>query len=52
MLIISRIIFRASGGLTYGINGSFGSPEKKFGINFREVNPKFCLIFRYNCDNS
>ena len=27
---------------TYGINGSFGSPEKKFNINFTKANTKFC----------
>ena len=30
-------------GPTYGINGNFGSPEKKFSINFRKANTKFCL---------
>ena len=39
-------------GLTYGINGSFGSPEKKFNINFTKANTKFCLTFHYNADNS
>ena len=28
---------------TYGINESFGSPEKKFSINFSKGNTKFCL---------
>ena len=28
---------------TYGINGSFGSPEKKFSINFSKASAKFCL---------
>ena len=28
---------------TYGINGSFGSPDKKFSINFTKANTKFCL---------
>ena len=28
---------------TYGINGSFGSPEKKFSINFTKANTKFYL---------
>ena len=29
-------------GPTYGINGSFESPEKKFNINFTKLNTKFC----------
>ena len=28
---------------TFWINGSFGSPEKRFSINFTKVNTKFCL---------
>ena len=36
---------------TYGINGSFGSPEKKFSINLTEANTKFCLSLHYNADN-
>ena len=36
---------------TFGINGSFGSPEKKFNINFTAVNTKLCLSFHYNADN-
>ena len=39
-------------GPTFGINGSFGSPEKKFGINFTKANTKFCLSVHYNGDNS
>ena len=39
-------------GPTYGINGSFGSPEKKFSINFTKTNTKFCLCLHYNADNS
>ena len=38
--------------LTYGINGSFNSPKKKFSINFTKANTKFCLSLRYNADNS
>ena len=30
-------------GPTYGINGSFESPKKKFSINFTKANKKFCL---------
>ena len=29
--------------LTYGVNGSFGSPEKKCSINFTKGDTKFCL---------
>ena len=36
---------------TYGINGGFGSPEKKFGINFTKANTTFCLSLHYNADN-
>ena len=39
-------------GPTYGINGSFGSPEKKFSFNFSKSNRKFCLSLHYNADNS
>ena len=37
---------------TIGINGSLGSPEKKFSINFTKVNIKFCFSLHYNADNS
>ena len=37
---------------TYGINGSFGSPEKKNTINFTKANAKFCLRLHYNADCS
>ena len=33
----------AEGG-TFGINGSFGEPEKKFNINFSIAKAEFCLI--------
>ena len=39
-------------GPTFEINGSFGSPEKKFSINFTKANTKFCLNLNYNTDNS
>ena len=39
-------------GTTFGINGSFGSPEKKFSINFSKANTKYCLSLHYNADNS
>ena len=37
---------------TFVIKGSFGSPEKKIGINFTKTNTKFCLNLRYNTDNN
>ena len=39
-------------GLNYGINGSFGSSERKYSINFSKTTTKFCLILHYNHDNS
>ena len=39
-------------GTTYGINGSFGSPEKKFSINFTKANTKCCLSLHCNAHNS
>ena len=42
MLIIARIGFLVLGeGLTYGINGSFGLPEKKFSFNIFKTNKNF-----------
>ena len=38
-------------GAVYGITGSFGSPEKKFSINFTKANIKFCLNSNYTADN-
>ena len=53
ILTITRIIFLILGeGPSYGINGSFGSPEKKFSINFTKANTRFCLSLHYNGDNS
>ena len=37
---------------TYGINRCFGSPEKKFDINFTKANTIFCLSLQNNADNS
>ena len=37
-------------GPAYGINGSFGSPEKNLSINFTKANIKFCLNSNYNAD--
>ena len=39
-------------GPTFGTNGNFGSPEKKFSINFSKANTKFYLSLHYNDDNS
>ena len=39
-------------GQTYGINGGFGSPKKKFSINFSKSKTRFCLSLHYNADNS
>ena len=39
-------------GDTFGINGSFGAPEKRFSINFSKAKTKFCLRLLYNGDNS
>ena len=39
-------------GQTFGINGSFGSPQKQFSINFNKANTIFCSSLRYNTDNS
>ena len=36
----------------FGINGSFGAPEKKVSINFSKANKKFCWSLYYNADNS
>ena len=38
-------------GDTFGINGSFGAPEKKKNNNFSKANAKFCLSLHYNVDN-
>ena len=37
---------------TYGINGRFESPEKRFSINFSQTNTKFSLSLHYNSDKS
>ena len=39
-------------GSTYGINGNFGSPEKKLSINFSKARTKPYLSLHYNHDNS
>ena len=36
----------------FGINRSFGAPEKNFDIKFTEAKTKFCLSLYYNSDNS
>ena len=53
MLTITKITLLSEGeGPTYGINGSFASPEKNFSINFIKGNTKFCLSLHYYADNS
>ena len=37
---------------TFAINGSFGSPEKMFSINFSKANKTFCLSLYYAADSS
>ena len=39
-------------GPSYGIDGSFGSTEKKFNINFSNANTKYSLSLHYNINNS
>ena len=36
----------------FGINGSFGLPDKKISINFTKTNTKLCLCSHYNVDNN
>ena len=40
--ITLRLELKLGQGPTYSINGSFGSPEKKIGINFTKANVKVC----------
>ena len=37
---------------SFGLNGSFAWPHKKFYINFIKTNRKFCLCSHYKADNS
>ena len=37
---------------SFGINGSFGSPDEKISIDFTKANTKFCLSLHCNADNS
>ena len=39
-------------GPTSGINGRFGSAEKKFSVEFNKAKKKFCLSLNYSHDNS
>ena len=39
-------------GDTFGINGSFGTPEKSFNINFSKEKAKLWLSLHYKSDNS
>ena len=36
----------------FGINESFGSPEKMFSFNFSKANTNLCLSLHYNADKS
>ena len=37
---------------TFGFNGNFGAPEKKFSINFSKAKTKFGLNLHYNGENN
>ena len=37
---------------TFGINESFGAPEKKFSVNFSRPKTQFCLGLHYKGDSS
>ena len=39
-------------GLTFGVDGSFGSPEKKFSIYVNKEGTRFSLSLHYNGDYS
>ena len=39
-------------GPTDDINASVGAAEKKFSVDFRKANTKFCLSLHYNGDSS
>ena len=39
-------------GLTYGIDGSFGLPEKMFSINFSKARSNFASVYIYHGDNN
>ena len=39
-------------GDTFGINGSFGAPDKKVSINFSKAKTKFCLSLHSDVDNN
>ena len=40
------------GGTTFGINGSFDAPEKKFSINFSKAKVEFCVSLNYYSGNT
>ena len=51
ILIIAKIFFLILGeGPTFGLNGSFDTPEKKLSIKFTKANAKICLSLHYNAD--
>ena len=37
---------------TYRINGTFGSPEKMFSINFSKANRSVCVTLHYSADHT
>ena len=43
-----NIFLRLGKGSTCGIDGGFGSPEKKFSICSSKANTKYCLNLHYN----
>ena len=51
VLKIARTVLSASEALTYGLNGSFRSPEKKFRINFSKPITTFWWSLHNNGDN-
>ena len=44
--------FNLGEGYTFGINGSFDTPEKKFTINFGKAKTKFFLSLHHSGDNT
>ena len=52
LITVLHLIWTIGKGDTFGINGSFGAPEKKISIDFTKAKTKFCLGLHYNADNS
>ena len=51
ILIIQKVTFLGEGP-TEGINGSVGTAEIKFSINFSKANTRFRISLHYNGDES